>query len=95
MFLSSNEGQNWVPANSGLPSNNEWIKSLTTSESSMYAVTTSGLYVSSTNGTSWNEIDVGSSDPSWISAIALNGTGIFISDSKSGAVYLSTDNGVN
>ena len=93
-FIDS--GQYWIPVDSGLGQNN-WIFSLTATDSTAFAATETGLYYTDNNGTNWNAINNGLIDGVFthnITAVAVYGTIIFAGTDVRG-VFRSTDYGLS
>jgi hypothetical protein len=105
VFLSRDDGENWIPADSGLeippgPFRAPYlpIMSLAANGSTLYAGTTSGMssytpnpgiYRSTNNGAMWTYLGL-----QWsVSNIAFIGTIIFTESDNVGGVSWSTDNG--
>ena len=91
MFLSTNNGANWIAINNGLPVNTN-VYSLAISGSNIFAGTQAGgVYLSSNNGSTWTYLGLSGAD---IRSLAIIGSDIFVGTYGNG-VFLSTNNGVN
>jgi ligand-binding sensor domain-containing protein len=88
IYLSTNNGGNWVPVNSGLP--DLWISALATDGINIYAGSLNGISISNDNGTSWNFLNnLGFN--SVLSLVAFSGN--IMAGTNAGGIYLSSDNG--
>jgi hypothetical protein len=75
VYLSTNNGTNWTPANNGLIKHT--VNSLTVSGTNIFEGTDSGgVYLSTNNGTNWTQINNGLNDTT-VYALAVSGTNIF------------------
>jgi len=94
IFLSSNNGTNWVQKNSGLT--NYDVYSMTYSGSNIFAGTIGGgVFLSTNNGTNWKQMNNGLTN-SKVLALTFNFNGsIIFAGTDSGGVYSSTNNGTN
>ncbi|MHB9012952.1 MAG: T9SS type A sorting domain-containing protein [Ignavibacteriaceae bacterium] len=90
VFLSTNNGATW--AQTSLDSQYVW--SLASSGSNIFAGTEKGIFLSSNNGTNWTQINSGLTN-FVINALVVspNGTNIFAGTAK--GIFLSKDNGTN
>lgn len=88
IFLSTNNGDNWIDLNSGLT--NTIVNSLAISGENIYAGTFQGVYLSSDIGKTWTPINNGLLN-TYVNAIAVDGNNIFAGTQD--GVYLSTNNG--
>jgi photosystem II stability/assembly factor-like uncharacterized protein len=94
VFLSTNNGENWVGKNSGLPGDR--INSLAiNSKGHIFAGTISnGIYRSMNNGDSWFEINTGlPNNP--VFCLGVNSSDYIFAGFERGGVFRSTDNGDN
>jgi hypothetical protein len=82
VFISTNNGTNWVQANNGLPLN-YGIHSLAVSGNSVFAGLDSGVFRLTNNSTNWTKVSDGLTRTS-INALAVIGTNIFAGTSGSG-----------
>src|SRR5271169_2330427 len=98
VFLSTNNGTNWTPVNSGLM-NSETpylrVQCLLVSGTNLFAGTEnpSGVYLSTNNGKSWAGVNSGLNNV-FVQCFALSGTNVF-AGTEDGQVFLSTNNGTN
>ena len=91
VFVSTNDGTSWAPANNGLPITVGSVNALEINGENIYAgIGGGGVYLSTNNGESWSGINNGL--PSTVYALATDGVKIFAGIYGNG-VYLSTDNG--
>jgi hypothetical protein len=82
VFRTTNNGTNWTPANTGLPSSA--IYALVASGSNLFAGTFgSGVYLSTNNGDSWSEVNNGLTALS-INALAICGSYLYAGGDASG-----------
>jgi len=90
IYVSHNNGINW--AVSGL--SNIWTTAISVSGTNIYAAShdTSGVFISTDNGVTWDSINNGLSNK-MVNALAVDGTNIYAG--TYGGVFLSTDNGAN
>jgi ligand-binding sensor domain-containing protein len=94
IFLSTNNGTNWI--NAGLA--NISISSLAVSTTgtggtNLFAGADGGVYLSTNNGTSWTAVNNGLTNP-YVTALSVSGTNLFAGTSGYG-IYLSTNNGTS
>lgn len=96
VYLSSDSGQNWSQANSGLTITS--VSSLAFSGSSLFAATTyGGIFRSNDNASNWTEVNSGLS-VLFINTLMVSGSNIYAGAKYSvtgGGVFLSTNNGDN
>lgn len=96
VYLSSDAGQNWSQANSGLTITS--VSSFAFSGSSLFAGTTyGGIFRSTDNASNWTEVNSGLS-VLFINTLAVSGSNIYAGARRSvtgGGVFLSTNNGDN
>lgn len=90
MYISTNNGIQWNPINSGLSNLN--IRAIASSGSSAYAGTTTGVFKTSNFGVSWQPVNLGVSNLN-ISSIAISGTMVFAGTNK--GMFRSTNGGTN
>jgi len=90
MFMTSNGGINWISV-SGLPSNSSF-QLIESSGTNIYTSSYSSnkIYLSSNNGSSWQDITSGLGGSA--TAFAFSGNNVY---AGRGGVYLSTNNGNN
>jgi len=86
VYLSTNNGDSWVLTSL----NNKSALTLASKGTNLYAGTADQLYLTTDNGTTWNQIKITSSDKLVLS-IAFIGANMFVGTSA--GVYLSTNNG--
>ncbi len=89
VFLSTNNGTTWTPANSGLP--DAYVNCLTVTGTNLLAGTDTGVFLSTNNGTSWTATGLTNND---VNAFAVSGTNLFAA-AYPGGVFLSTNNGTS
>ena len=91
MFLSSDDGNFWITAGSGLT--NYSVKALAVCGSDIFAGTNgNGIFITTDNGSSWTPVNNGLAN-SYVRALAVSGSNIF-AGTRDG-VFLSTTNGSN
>jgi hypothetical protein len=89
VFKSSDNGQTWAAANSGLEG--RWINALATSSNYIYAGTNyDGVFVSSNDGATWLKKSNGLTDLH-IESLFTTGTGVYAATSD--GVFFSANNG--
>jgi len=92
VYLSTNYGEEWIPAKVGLPP--DGTISLAVSGSNLFAgmigIPYGGVYRSTNNGTTWTAVNIGLSDLS-TNCFAIDGTKLFAGTAI--GVYLSTNAG--
>lgn len=92
IFLSTNNGQNWVEMNTGLPSKH--INSITISGDNIFVGTNGmGICNSTNNGQNWSTVNSGII-LTYVQAFAFNETNIF-AGTDGGGVFRSANNGQN
>ena len=92
VFLSTDNGNNWEPVNSGITSNT--VKCFAVSDSGLFAGTIdAGIFLSKDNGASWKAVNNGLANLS-IQSLAVSGSNLFAGTMGSG-VFLSTNSGAN
>lgn len=90
VFLSTNNGTNWIAINNGLTSAEIWT--LATDGTNLFAGTyPGGVFLSTNNGANWTQVNTGLTDTS-VGSLALAGLGLFASTFRDG-IFLSTNNG--
>ena len=98
VFLSTDNGTDWTPVNSGL--SNVGVNALAVSPdgtggTNLFAGTFVGVFISTNNGTSWTASGLTNTVITSL-AISPNGTGgTNLFAGVLGGVFLSTDNGIN
>lgn len=91
IFISTNNGQSWAPANLGLE--RKQVGSLTWYNGKLYAgVYYNGVYVSSDDGATWTQKNNGLTNL-YIAAIHASANGLFVTTSD--GTFYSGDNGDN
>jgi len=88
VYLSFNNGTNWINLNIGLFSSS--VNALVVSGDSVFAGTSYGLFLSTNNGSSWNPVNLSMINAS-IYTMVKSGTKFFIG--TDGGVFFSSDNG--
>ena len=89
VFLSTDNGNSWALANTGILTLNP-ILALTISGDNIFAGTFNGVFLSNDNGGSWTSAGLSTTE---VHSFAISGTNIFAGTYD--GVYLSTDNGEN
>jgi len=90
VFLSTNDGTTWNPANNGLPYI-YGVDAFATSSSKLIAATKGGgVYLSADNGTSWGSANTGLTGTD-VSSLTMNDTNLFAGTQA--GVFISTNNG--
>jgi photosystem II stability/assembly factor-like uncharacterized protein len=82
VFLSTNNGTNWIPVNGGLLDKKN-ISSIIASGTNIFAATDNGVYLSNDDGASWKEVNDGLSNLK-VNSLTICGTNI----------YLGTESGI-
>jgi ligand-binding sensor domain-containing protein len=91
IFLSTDNGANWAPADSGLT--DLFALCFAASGANLFAGTgTGGIFSSSNNGASWTPVDSGLPKKP-VYSIAVIGTNIFAGTAS--GIYLTTNNGAS
>ena len=91
IYLSSDTGKTWTPANSGLTRGN--ITALSISGSSVFAGTDGGgIFLSTNNGGSWTAVN-SSVTAAYVNAFAFSGGDVYAG--TSGGFFLSANNGTS
>ncbi len=90
IFLSTDNGTNWTPVNTGLTRTD--ISALVSSGANLYAGTGNGVFLSTNNGASWTAVNTGLTNPT-VHALAVSGTNLYAG--THGGVFLSTNNGTS
>jgi len=91
IYLSSDTGKTWTPANSGLTRGN--ITALGISGSSVFAGTDGGgIFLSTNNGGGWTAVNSGV-NAAYVHAFAFSGGDVFAG--TSGGFFLSANNGAS
>jgi photosystem II stability/assembly factor-like uncharacterized protein len=92
VFASADNGTTWAHAvMTGFASAN--ISTLSAIGTNLFAGTSTGMYLSTDNGTSWTQVNTGLTNLNVRSAI-VSGSNLFVG-TNGGGVYLSTDNGTS
>jgi photosystem II stability/assembly factor-like uncharacterized protein len=89
LFLSSNNGTNWIEADSGLRATA--VHSFAVKGDTLYAGTDSGVFFTANNGTSWAPVD-SSLRNSIVWSLAVSGESLFAGTYGDG-IFISSDNG--
>ncbi|MCI0388177.1 MAG: Ig-like domain-containing protein [Acidobacteria bacterium] len=90
LYRSTDSGQSWAPANTGLDAPLRIITSLVVSGSTIFAGTVNNVYRSTNNGLSWTPAASGLGR--FVISLAVSGTTIF-AGTGDGGVYRLTNNG--
>jgi hypothetical protein len=90
VYLSTDNGNNWIAANTGLDLTN-WVWSIVVSNSHIFAGTGKGVYLSTNNGTSWTASNTGLTQP--VFHLAISGINLFAGTNS--GIFLSTNTGGN
>jgi ligand-binding sensor domain-containing protein len=85
VFLSTNNGRSWSPANTPFSDFSQMVESGT----NLFAGTSGGVFLSTDNGTSW--VNAGRTPP--VIALAVSGTNLYAGTPV--GLFLSTDNGTS
>jgi len=88
VFLSTNNGENWMAVDSGLQ--NTPVTVLAVKGADVFAGTSRGVFLSTNNGTTWAQMNNGLTDTN-INVLAVKGTKLFAGTGT--GIYLSTNNG--
>ena len=95
VFLSTNNGESWNKADSGLT--NYDINAFAFNNEGIFAGTSKGLFLSTNNGSNWNMVDLGIGDNPSVLSLAVFDKNLFVGTNKfgndMGGVYHSTDDG--
>jgi photosystem II stability/assembly factor-like uncharacterized protein len=91
VFLSTNNGLNWIGVDSGMEATN--VYSFAESGGNFIAGTDAGAFLSTDAGTSWKKDNTGLPLNVLIAALTVNGTNLFAGTDS--GVFLSTDNGIS
>ena len=91
VFLSTNNGDNWVEVNNGLT--NLSVHELLLIGNNLFAGSYGGIFLSTNNGGNWTAVNSGLTNLNVWSLEAI-GTNLF-AGTQSGGVFLSTNNGGN
>ncbi|MGE5106496.1 MAG: VPS10 domain-containing protein [Sphingobacteriales bacterium] len=91
VFLSTDDGVTWAPANTGIT--NAFVYALALNGTTLYAGTGGGVYISNNNGVSWTAMNNGLTN-TFVVSFAFSGTNIF-AGTDGGGVFLSTNNGAS
>ena len=75
LFLTSDNGNNWISVNTGLKDLNVW--SMSSTGMNLFAGTDSGVFMSTNNGGLWTDINTGLIDPN-INSLFVNGDNLFL-----------------
>lgn len=94
IFLSNDNGNHWIPVNSGLQEGGRDVRTLSVCGSSLFVGTSYGLYRSDNHGALWERTKLDVPDLTNITSVVQYRTSLFASTEGSG-VFLSMDNGAN
>jgi len=89
VFLSTNNGTEWILKNSGLT--NSVVYTLAVDGANIFAGTQDGVFLSTNNGTSWTQTGLANN---YVSSLGISGTNI-IAGTLGNGIYLSTDYGLS
>ncbi|MBI5403003.1 MAG: T9SS type A sorting domain-containing protein [Ignavibacteriae bacterium] len=89
IYISSNQGSNWILSNNGLTNHTIW--SITRSDNNIYTGTNNGIYLTSNQGQSWVNISNSSTSQAILSVVVHESK--IIVGTYSNGIYLSTDQG--
>jgi hypothetical protein len=97
VYLSTNNGGNWVPVSTGLPSNST-VRALAINGNNIFAGVSAmginGIYLSTNNGSNWTAVNNGLGNPvPEIFSLTVRGNDIFAG--TRGYIYISSNNGGN
>lgn len=94
MFVSTNDGGNWIASNTGFRDPAIWVWGLKVRGSYLFATTSDGFYRSSNGGANWNSMDNGLVG-TIIQALAVKNSSIFSAPQFTGniATFRTTDQG--
>jgi hypothetical protein len=102
VFRSTDDGENWTPADSGLPpffGGEHWVNALAAYDGIFFAGTATGVFRSTNNGVSWTATNSGITNDSnmWISTLLACAGGIFtgLDAGLASGVFHSIDYGVH
>jgi ligand-binding sensor domain-containing protein len=90
VYISTNNGTNWTPANSGIE--NSGVLDLAFSGQSLFAGTYDGLFKSTNDGSNWTEVNIGLLSD-YVTNIAVSGSKIYAGSVYS--IYFSSDYGTS
>lgn len=91
VLLSTNNGNNWVTINNGLPNNP--INALTTIGTNLFAVIPgSGVYFTTNNGSNWNATS-SSLTTQYVMSLTTDNTNLIAGTYEGGGVFFSSNNG--
>ena len=91
VYVSSNNGLNWILGNNTLL--NTLVLDFTITKTHLFAGTFEGVFLSTDNGTTWTRSNSGLTN-TYVTALAVSGTKLF-AGTFGGGVFLSTDNGTH
>lgn len=91
LYASTNYGKSWTSI--GLKNISVNALLTTSNGSTIFAGSNHGVFISTTNGADWEQVNIGLTD-TIITSIACIGTNLFAGTSNSG-VFLSSDNGMS
>ncbi len=97
VFLTTDNGNTWIPRDSGLPA--DYVVSLISKNSKLFAGTKSnGVFVSSDSGATWNEANNGLSSELQVLALSAAGNDIMVESSSPPygviwGIFISSDEG--
>jgi photosystem II stability/assembly factor-like uncharacterized protein len=92
VYLSTDNGLNWTPINSGLT--NYWVNNLAVNDTNLFAGTMGGgIFILPQNEEIWTEVNFGLTDPD-VYCLAIIDTNIF-AGTCGGGIFRSVNNGDN
>lgn len=91
IYLSTDNGTNWVPANGNLGARN--ISAITLAGSNLFLGSFDGVFKSTNNGTNWVSVNNGLPNFLDVGGFAVLGSNIFVGTNY--GVYLSSNQGTN
>lgn len=91
VFISTNNGNDWTPVNSGLTNTN--IQTLAIHKALIFVATDSGIFLSSNNGLNWTAANSGLKNQR-VFKLVTDGINLYAATFYHG-IFLTTDNGTN
>lgn len=92
IYMSTNNGSNWIEINNGLTDLR--VNQIITNGSIVYAVTTTKIFVSTDNGTNWTSISNSIPASYHFYSLYIFGTNLIIGADQ-GGVFFSSNNGIS